>query len=260
MSTAVHPASQSQSEGSGGATWRSRVLWFLTVITIIAVIYGLYVGLFVAGTDIEQGEVQRLFYLHVPSFSGATIAFVGTVVGGIAYLITRNNKWDSLAVAGVEVGLALAIINLVTGSAWARPIWNTWWNWDPRLVSDAIMILTYAAYLFLRNAIENPDQRRRFAAVYGILAFTTVIATFMIIRIRPDTIHPVVFGPVLTDASMMATQGDFELDATPGVTAAVGLNSAIWSMLVPLVLVWHRIRLENLMQRVHALKIRVLEK
>jgi heme exporter protein C len=122
------------------------------------------------------------------------------------------------------------------------------------------MILTYAAYLMLRAGIENPEQRRRFASVYGILAFTTVIITFMIIRIRPDTIHPVVFGPVLTDASMMSTQGDFELDATPGVTAAVAINSAIWSMLVPLVLVWHRIRLENALQRVHALKLRLMEK
>jgi heme exporter protein C len=236
-----------------------RLLSLLTIITIIAVIYGLYVGLFVAGRDIEQGDVQRLFYLHVPSFAGAFIAFSATVIGGIAYLRTRSPKWDTFALAGVEVGLVLALINLVTGSVWARPIWNTWWNWDPRLTSDAIMILTYAAYLMLRSGIENPEQRRRFASVYGILAFTTVLVTLLIIRVRPDTIHPVVFGPVLTDASMMATQGDFELDATPGVSAAVGLNSAIWSILVPWVLMWHRIRLENVASRVNALRSRLIE-
>jgi len=95
--------------------------------------------------------------------------------------------------------------------------------------------------------------------VYGILAFTTVLVTFLIIRIRPDTIHPVVFGPVLTDASMMATQGDFELDATAGVGLAVGLNTAIWSMLVPWVLMWHRIRLENIASRVNALRLKLME-
>ena len=57
--------------------------------------------------------------------------------------------------------MALALINLLTGMIWARPIWNTWWTWDPRLTSEAIMILTYAAYLMLRNGIENPEQRRR---------------------------------------------------------------------------------------------------
>ncbi len=236
-----------------------RFLTVLTVITVIAVAAGTYIGLFYAGRDIEQGDVQRLFYLHVPSFSGAFIAFAATVVGGIAYLRTRNPKWDTLGLAGVEIGLALALINLVTGSVWARPIWNTWWNWDPRLTSDAIMILTYAAYLMLRSGIENPEQRRRFASVYGILAFTTVLVTFLIIRIRPDTIHPVVFGPVLTDASMMATQGDFELDATAGVGLAVGLNTAIWSMLVPWVLMWHRIRLENIASRVNALRLKLME-
>lgn len=235
-----------------------RLLTIVSIATIIAVAIGLYLALFYAGTDIEQGEVQRLFYIHVPAFSGAFMAFGATVIGGVLYLRTRNVKWDTLAVAGVEVGLALAVLNLVTGSVWARPIWNTWWNWDPRLTMDAIMILTYAAYLMLRNGIENPETSRRFASVYGILAFTTVLATLMITRIRPDTIHPVVFGPVLTAASQMNAVGGFELAATPGVTMAVAYNSAIWCSLVPLTLIWHRIRLENLAQRVNALKARVL--
>ncbi|MDX2161875.1 MAG: cytochrome c biogenesis protein CcsA [bacterium] len=229
----------------------------LTLATIIGVAVSLYMGLFSAGTDIEQGNVQRLFYIHVPSFAGAFIALGATVIGGIAYLRTRHPRWDTFALAGVEVGLAL--VNLVTGSVWARPIWNTWWNWDPRLTADAIMILTYAAYLMLRGGIENIEQRRRFASVYGILAFSTVLITFLIIRIRPDTIHPVVFGPVLTDASMMATQGDFELNATPGVTSAVGFASAVWSILVPWALMWHRIRLENIAERVNALRAHVME-
>jgi heme exporter protein C len=252
------PLTKSDQPASVQERGMPRLLVITTIVTIIAVAIGLYLGLFYAGTDIEQGEVQRIFYIHVPSFSGAFMAFGATVIAGILYLKTRNVKWDALAVAGVEVGLFLAIINLVTGSVWARPIWNTWWNWDPRLTMDAIMILTYAAYLMLRNGIENVETRRRFAAVYGILAFVTVIATLMITRLRPDTIHPVVFGPVLTDASQMSVQGDFELAATPGVTAAVAYNSLIWCSLVPLTLIWHRIRVENLAERVNALKAKVL--
>jgi heme exporter protein C len=230
------------------------LLRILTIVTILAVAIGLYMGLFYAGTDRDQGDVQRIFYIHMPSFFGAFLAFGATVIGGIQYLRTRDVKWDTLALAGVEVGIALGIVNLVTGSIWARPIWNTWWTWDPRLTSDAIMILAYAAYLMLRNGIENDDQRRRFAAVYGILAFATVIITLVIIRIRPDTIHPAVIGP-----SPQNAEGTFELQATPGVGAALGINLLIWGLLVPVTLIWHRIRLENFALRVQALKARLLD-
>lgn len=252
------PLADSQPDATAQARGVPRLLTIITIVTIIAVAVGVYMTLFYAGTDIVQGEVQRLFYIHVPSFSGAFMAFGATVIGGILYLRTRSVKWDTLALAGVEVGLALSVINLATGSVWARPIWNTWWNWDPRLTLDAIMILTYAAYLMLRNGIENPETRRRFASVYGIFAFATVLATLLITRIRPDTIHPVVFGPILTDASQMSVQGDFELEATAGVATVVAYNSFVWSMLVPLTLIWHRIRLEALAERVTALKAKVL--
>jgi len=257
MSVTTH-AGQASAVSVVEAEKRPIALTILTIVTLIGLGIGLYMGLVYAGTDLQQGEIQRIFYIHMPSFFGAFVAFGATVVGGIAYLRTRNAKWDRLAVAGVEVGLALAIINLVTGSVWARPIWNTWWNWDPRLTSEAIMILTYAAYLMLRNGIENPEQRRRFASVYGVLAFATVLITLLITRIRPDTIHPVVIGPVFTDASMMNVQGDFELAATPGVSAALGVNMLVWGLLLPVTLLWYRLRLENRAERVNALKAQVL--
>lgn len=248
------PSTPDNSSASGIGAWPS-LLRILTLATIIGVGIALYMGLVYAGTDIDQGDVQRIFYIHMPSFFGAFVAFGATVVGGIQYLRTRNIKWDTLALAGVEVGLALAVVNVVTGSVWARPIWNTWWTWDPRLTSAAIMCLTYAAYLMLRNGIENVEQRRRFAAVYGILAIVTVIMTLIIIRIRPDTIHPAVIGPSAQNA-----QGTFELEATRGVGAALGLNFPVWGLLVPVTLMWHRIRLQNRMEQVEALKAEVLNK
>ncbi|MBC7869336.1 MAG: cytochrome c biogenesis protein CcsA, partial [Chitinophagaceae bacterium] len=140
-----------------------RALTLLTIVTILAVAFGLVMALFYAGTDIDQGNIQRIFYIHMPSFFGAFSAFTAAVVGGVMYLRTRKVKWDTLALAGVEVGLALALVNLFTGAIWARPIWNTWWTWDARLTSAAVMALTYAAYLMLRNGIENGETRRRFA-------------------------------------------------------------------------------------------------
>ncbi len=232
---------------------RPRLLTILTILTPILIAAGVYMMLYVAGEDVIQGNVQRIFYLHVSAFAGAFVAFGATVFAGLAYLRTRNPKWDTLALAGVEVGLTLGLMNLVTGSIWAYPTWNTWWTWDPRLTSDAIMILTYVAYLMLRQGIENPDTRYRFASVYGILAYSTAIITFVITRIRPDTIHPVIlFG------NNPNAEGSFGLD--PNMTAIFSYNMTVWSIFVPLVLIWWRIRLENINTRVQELRARLMEK
>lgn len=248
MSAVLSPSSQPASQ----TTTRRRVLTLLSVVTLIAVAFGFYLAVFAVGQDTTQGDVQRIFYLHVSSFAGAFVALGVTVVGGLAYLRTHNPKWDVLAVAGVEVGLTLALMNLITGAIWARPIWNTWWTWDPRLTSDAIMCLTYAAYLMLRQGIENPETSRRFSAVYGILAFSTAIITLMITRLRPDTIHPVVIGNNPENA-----QGAFSM--TVNISTVLSYNMVVWSILVPWALIWWRIRLENLNLRVKALRARLLE-
>lgn len=227
------------------------LLRILTLVTVIGVVVALVFALNIAGTDIEQGEVQRIFYVHMPAFFGAFLAFGATVLGGVMYLWKRDPKWDRLAVAGVEVGFAFAMINLITGSIWARPIWNTWWTWDPRLTSEAIMILTYAAYMMLRAGIDNMDTRRRFASVYGILAFATVLLTLFIIRFREDTIHPTVVGN-----SPQNAQGTFA--ATSGVVTALMVGLLIWGLLAPVTLIWYRIRLENMLDWVNRKKMEVL--
>jgi heme exporter protein C len=224
----------------------------LTGLAAAGIALGIYMALVYAGTDTGQGNVQRIFYFHVPAFMGAFIAFTCTVIGGIAYLRTRNPRWDFLALAGVEVGFMLSIITLATGMVWARPIWNTWWTWDPRLTSAAIMTLTYAAYLMLRGAVENPDKQRTFAAIYGIFAISTVIFTFMIIRIRPDTIHPTVMGPSAGNA-----QGGFAM--TGGMRAALMVNMFVWVALVTPALLWWRIRLENALEHLRVQRAQLSE-
>jgi len=223
-------------------------LKILTVLTVLSIAAGAVMALAYAGQDVTQGDVQRIFYFHVAAFAGAFVSFAVGVVGGILFLVKRTNRWDRIALAGVEVGFMLALINLFTGMIWARPIWNTWWTWDPRLTSAAIMVLTYAAYFMLRAGIDNPDTRRRFASVYAILAFSTVIITFVIIRIRPDTIHPTVIGP-----SPQNAEGSFEM--TSSMLATLSWSSFVWSVLVPITFIWWRLRLEDLSDRVAALKL-----
>jgi heme exporter protein C len=110
------------------------------------------------------------------------------------------------------------------------------------------MVLVYAAYLMLRGSLENPDKKRSLAAVYGILAFSTVVFTFMIIRIRPDTIHPAVIG-----ASPQNAEGGFAMTDT--MKSALGINSAIWCCLITPTLLWWRVRLEGKHEKVDRLRI-----
>ncbi len=230
-----------------------RNLTILTAVTALALLIGLYMALVYAGTDSEQGHIQRIFYIHMPSFFGAFVAFSVTVVGGVQYLRTHETRWDTLALAGVEVGLALAIVNLVTGAIWARPIWNTWWNWDPRLTSDAVMVLTYSAYLMLRGGIENVDTRRRFASIYGIVAITTALLTLLIIRFVPETIHPAVVGP-----SPQNAEGTPRLGGT--MVPTLLFNLVVWGALIPATLIWYRVRLQNFGERVNQMRLDLMER
>mgnify|MGYP002713232827 CR=1 FL=1 len=232
-----------------GVAPRIDLLKILSFLAVLGFVVGLYLAIIDAPTDLIQGHVQRIFYLHLGAFAGAFIGFVSAVIGGIAYLKTRKFRWDMLAHAGVEVGFVLAMVNIVTGVIYARPIVNSWWTWDPKLTAVTIMTLTYAAYLMLRNGIDNRDRRRVFAAVYGILAFTTVINTFMVIRIRPDTLHDAMFVP----------GGDFS-SFPMGMQIALYANLLIWSVLITSVLMGWRIRLEKEIMKNEQLRLTFLEK
>jgi heme exporter protein C len=222
-------------------------LGLLSFLALIAVLIGLYFALVYAGTDSIQGNIQRIFYLHLPAFFGAVLGFGCALICGIAYLTTRNTKWDMISLSAIEVGLMLAIVTLASGSIWARPTWNTWWTDSPRLSSTLIMALTYAAYLFLRQGFILPEKQRKFAAIYAILAFSTVIFTMVIVRVRSDGIHPVVIG-----SSPQNTQGGFAMSDT--MKAALFVNMGVWVFLVTPTLIWWRVRLEQLHVQVKAPK------
>lgn len=231
---------------------RTRNLQWLTYASIGLFVISLAMIFLYVGPEQTQGEVQRIFYTHLGSFFGSFVLFIAAFTAGIQYLRTRQEKWDDLGVSAIEIGLAFSLINIVTGAIWARPIWNTWWTWDPRLTTIAIMWLTYAAYLMLRAGIEDPDRRRRFAAVYSILAFSSVVLTIVIIRVRPDTIHPVAAGPTTTSEGI---EGDFAM--TSRITTTL-LFTIFTYIVISIAVLWHRIRLENRAKLIQARKMKLL--
>ena len=155
---------------------------------------------------------QRIFYFHVPTWWVGFLAFIVAAGAGVVYLVTRQERWDVIGLASVEIGIVFTTMGLVTGSIWAKPTWNTWWTLDPRLTTAAIGWLMYICYLMLRGAIENAERQARFAAVYAIVAFLSVPLNFMAIRWW-RTIHPVVIGSGSADA-----QGSFALGLTIRLT------------------------------------------
>jgi heme exporter protein C len=137
-----------------------------------------------------MGVIQKIFYIHVPSAFLAYLAFFITFIASIFYLYRKDPKWDTVAHCAVETGVIFCTIVLVTGPIWAKPIWNVWWTWDPRLTTTLILWFTYVAYLMLRRSVKE-NQRANLAAVFGIIGFINVPITFFSIRLW-RTIHPVI--------------------------------------------------------------------
>jgi len=169
-------------------------------------------------------------------------------VAGVAYLVTKNMKWDVVELSAVEISLVFFSVTIVLGSIWAYPAWNTWWTWDPRLTSAAILELVYLAYLMLRQGIEDPERRARFGAVYTLIGAVSVPITFFSIRLF-RTIHPVVIG-----ASDAGAQGSFSM--TPGMLQTMFFCLFAFSIIF-VTLLWHRIRLAQMQQKVEELKLRL---
>ena len=113
-------------------------------------------SLLVAPPDAIQGEVQRLMYVHVPAAWLAYLSFTVVFAASVAYLVTSRTRWDRLAAASAEVGVLFCALTIVLGALWGRPVWGTWWTWDPRLTTTAVLLLVYLGYLALRQMADSP--------------------------------------------------------------------------------------------------------
>jgi len=148
----------------------SRATSLLGWLAAAGLLAGLVMGFGVAPREATQGNVQRIMYLHVPSVWVAYLAFAVVLVASIAYLAKRAAAADHLAHASAEVGVLFTGITIATGSIWGKPTWGTWWTWDARLTSVAVLFVMYVGYLLLRGMIEERERAARYAAVLGILA------------------------------------------------------------------------------------------
>jgi heme exporter protein C len=223
-------------------------LKILDVVSIILLAISTSLALIFAPTELVMGDVQRVFYFHIGTAWTALLGFILAGVFSVVYLITKDLKWDRLQVAAIEVSLVFFLITIVLGSIWARPAWNTWWTWDPRLTTAAITELIYVAYFMLRQGIDDPDRRARFGAVYALVGGLSAPITFFAIRLF-RTIHPVVIGGTNPEAD-----GGFSMTAD----MRVAFFFALFAFTILFIdLFWNRIRLGDLQERVEQLKLKV---
>ena len=180
----------------------------------------------VAPREAIEGEVQRIFYIHVPSALAAYLAFVVVFAASIALLWTRDMRFDAVARAAAGVGVLFTVLTLATGAIWGKPIWGVWWAWDARLTSTLVLLLIYVAYLLARSLSDRSDvQAARYAAVYAIIGFVDIPIINMSVRWW-RTLHP--------DPIVARGLGDQALPTSMLVVLMVGVVAigllALWLM------------------------------
>jgi heme exporter protein C len=151
-----------------GALSRYRIRPF-GLICLIGVLVSLYLALVWAPRERVMGDIQRIMYFHVATAWVAELAFILVGLASVVYLWRRERDWDILAYAAAEVGFVFCTFVMVTGPLWGKPVWGTWWTWDPRLTFSMILWLIYVAYLMLRAYGSDMPQVKQFLAVLGIL-------------------------------------------------------------------------------------------
>ena len=162
------------------------MLW---VVLLLGMVCALYMALIEAPREVTMGDLQRIFYFHVPAGITGITAFAINFIASLMFIIGKNRRWDSLALSAAEIGVMFLAIVLVTGPIWAKPAWFVWWTWSPRLTSSLVLCLLYAAYLLIRKYIEDPERRAMVSAVFAVIAFMDAPLVWFSIRWWRD-LHP----------------------------------------------------------------------
>jgi heme exporter protein C len=218
----------------------------LNGLTLVGMVVAMYAALIYAPTERVQGDVQRIFYVHLAVAWNAYLAFFVVFVASIGYLWKRAGWWDALARSSAEIGLLFTTLTLIVGSLWGRPIWGTWWSWDARLTTTLLLWFIYVGYLMLRSSIVDEARAARYAAVVGIIGCLDIPVIHQSVTWW-RSLHP---GPVLTAAGGPAMP--------PSMILATFINIAAFTVLY-LCLVRMRTRVELLRRDVRGVRQRVLE-
>ncbi|HEU0013277.1 MAG TPA: cytochrome c biogenesis protein CcsA, partial [Longimicrobium sp.] len=168
-------------------------LGFLAATTLVLSFWMIF---FYAPTEREMGIVQRIFYVHVPSAWVAFLAFGIVALCSLGYLWLRDERLDAISVSAAELGVVFTTIVLITGPLWGKIAWGAWWVWEPRLTLTLLLWFIYIGYFMLRNATENPERGKRFAAILGIVGAADIPLIHLSVQwYRSQHPKPVILNP-----------------------------------------------------------------
>ena len=182
---------------------------FLILISALLTFINIYLIFQWAPTEINQGAVQRILYLHVPLAWVSMLAIVIIAITSIIYLITKNIIWDHISVSLAEVGIVSAIGMLLSGIIWAKPVWGVWWTGEAKLTTALILFFIYCAYLMFRNYFPPGPLRERSAAVIAIIGAIDTPFIYYAAQIWEQNHPTIVIGPLATQESNLS--GDLTL-------------------------------------------------
>ena len=151
-----------------------RLFMPISIITVICLGAGLYLGLFASPADYQQGDTVRIIYIHVPAAWLALLGYVGLGLCGLFYIVWRHPLADIAARAIAPVGLVFALLTLITGALWGKPMWGAWWVWDARLTSMLILFFFYLGVIALANGFDRPERGSRPAALLAMVGVINV--------------------------------------------------------------------------------------
>ena len=175
------------------------------IIAGLLLLVDLYMIFAVAPTDANLGNVQRALYIHVPIAIFSLVAFVVVFIGSVMFLKTRNGRWDRMAVAAGEVGFVYVSLALITGILWAKPVWNVWWTWEPRLTLTLVLWFIYAGYLMVRAFTSNRSKAAVLSAVVGIIGSVDAFIVYFAVQWWRSIHPPQVVGPLSESGSLSGT-------------------------------------------------------
>ena len=205
--------------------WRI-LLWAIAAALNAA---GLYMVFFFVPAEMTMGEVQKIFYYHVPSAISAYVLFALAFVFSLFFLWKEEPLWDSLAHACAEVGWVFITVVLVTGPIWGRAAWGKWWVWEPRLTTALVLWLMYTAYFLLRLFSGHDARTARVAAVMAIVAFFDVPIVHFAIKWWGSIVHPpkVSLEPAMRLTFLVTSAAVLSLAAALTLTrASLGFDEA----------------------------------
>ncbi len=224
--------------GYGWLDWLGAAMFALIAL-------GLYMTFVYAPTEAKMGSIQRIFYFHLGADSVGLGAILVAAVASILFLKTNEAKYDRVAQASMELGFVFGAIALATGMIWARPVWGTWWTWDPRLTTFLILWLVYIAYLMLRASAREDLRLARLAAVFAVVGVADVPFVIIAPRIWRG-ISPVLFG--VNDVQQ------FTFNMTPEMVQTL-IVCIVAMVLLYVYLLAQRVRLEAMRAEVEAMYV-----